>query len=447
MRRTPGLIENKDFSMMQPIRELLEMGGYLYAVIGKSLYRVQKGSTTWVLLGTLASYSGDCWMAGNGGAVMVIDSGTGWVYDAPAGTLSQITDEDFFTAISLSFHDGYFLVARQGSDEWQCDKGVLTMTSPYDVTDCFETLDYEAAKKALGNLVAVVSGLGQVWAFKEWSNQVYYNKGGSGFPFYPISGANSNVGCAAAHSIVEVDNSLIWLDDRRMVRRAFSYNASKVISTPKMTEDFQQLETVSDARAYSFNWQGNVFYSLTFPTEAVTYVYNCTTSISTDSQLKASVFWHKWLSFPDSGRHRSNCYAYFDGKHLVGDFLNGKIYELGGYHDDGNEIRSILTYPFVDDAGKKQRHSTLRQEMKAGTGLIANPNGIDAGTDPQCFMQYSDDGAKTWTAEDWSDIGGIGERLVVTEWRRLGRTSGHGRHYRTVVTDPVEIDIYGAELT
>ena len=447
MRRTPGLIEYKDFSMMQSIRGMCVMGNYLYAVVGRSLYRKLKDVSAWTLLGTITSYSGDCWIVGNGVQVMVVDSTDGWIYDAAADTISQITDEDFFDAISLAYHDGYFIAGDQNSDEWQCDLGILTMVSPYDVTNCFDASDYEAAKKAPGNIVGVVSALGQVWVFKEWSNQVYYNKGGSGFPFYQISGASNDVGLSAAHTLVELDNSLMWLDDKLMVRRAFSYNSSSVVSTSRMTEEFQQFSNVSDARAFSFNWHGNVFYVLTFPVEDVTYVYNCTTSIQESRDLKADVFWHRWSSWPNNGRHRANCYAYFEGKHLVGDFQNGKIYELGGYHDDGHIIRSELTYPIIDDGGKKQRHGLFRQEMKQGTGLINNSTDIDAGEDPKCYLQYSDDGAKTWSAEAWADMGKIGERLTITEWRRLGRTRRHGRTYRTIITDPVEVDIYGAEVT
>lgn len=470
MKRTPGLIENHSFGVLHPIREMLVMGNYLYVIVGKSLHRRLKDTTAWLNLGTLTSYTGDCWMKGNGSQVMIVDSGMCWVYDALAGTLEQVSDPDLFTASCLAYHDGYFLIAGQNSDEWQCDRGHIVMTSPYDVSDCFDALDYEASKKAPGNIAGIVSALGQVWILKEWSYQDYYNAGGSGFPFSPISGANGDVGLSAAHSMVELDNSLMWLDDKYMVRRAFSYNLAQVVSTPRMAEEFQQFTHVSDARAYSFNWHGNVFYALTFPRENVTYVYNCTTSIQRTKDLKADVFWHKWASFPNNGRHRSNCYAYFEGKHLVGDFLNGTLYELGGHHDDNHEIRSVLTYPIVGDGGRRVRHSSFTQHMKNGVGLIKNATeyleqtdsemietvsgeglnlsaaGINAGETPKCFLQYSDDGGESWSAEAWADIGAIGDRYLMSRWRRLGSTKQHGRIYRTVVTDPVDIEIYNAEV-
>lgn len=442
MVRTPGLTVYYDFGISSPVRAMYTMNGYLYIIIGNKLYRKFENLTNFEFLGLLSSNSGDCWIQGNGNQVMVIDSAVGWVYDAQEKTLSQITDPDFFNAICLAYHDGYFIVGRQNSDEWQCDKGHLVMVSPYDVTDCFDTLDYEASKKAPGNIRSIISALGQVWVFKENSNQIYFNKGGASFPFSFIPGAANDVGLAAAHTLVELDNSLMWLDDKLMVRRAFSYNGSFVVSTPKMTEVFQSLSVTSDARAFQFNWHGNVFYVITFPYEKITYVYNCTTSIQRSSDLKADVFWHKWTSYPDDGRHRSNCYAYFEGKHLVGDYQNGKIYKLDGYSDDGHEIKSVLTYPVIEDNGMMHRHGKFIQFMKNGVGLL--PGAITE--EPKCMMQYSDDGGSTWAAESWVDIGKMGERYITTEWRRLGRTKQHGRIYRTIITDPVEVEIYGAEV-
>ena len=77
------------------------------------------------------------------------------------------------------------------------------------------------------------------------------------------------------------------------------------------------------------NIDGNAFYVLTFPTANETWCYNA-----------ASKFWHKLKSYPD-GRWRGNCSEYFNGKNIVGDYQNGKLYEVDfdTYTDNSELIR------------------------------------------------------------------------------------------------------------
>jgi hypothetical protein len=69
------------------------------------------------------------------------------------------------------------------------------------------------------------------------------------------------------------------------------------------------------------------------------------------------------------------------------------------------------------------------------------------GYTPQVMLRWSDDGGHTWSNEHWVSMGRIctyGTRAI---WRRLGMTQKlRDRVYEVSGTDPVKIDIVGAEL-
>ena len=69
------------------------------------------------------------------------------------------------------------------------------------------------------------------------------------------------------------------------------------------------------------------------------------------------------------------------------------------------------------------------------------------GANPEVMLRWSDDGGHTWSNEHWKTMGRIGAFGTRTIWRRLGMTVKlRDRVYEVSGTDPVKIDIIGAEL-
>lgn len=65
----------------------------------------------------------------------------------------------------------------------------------------------------------------------------------------------------------------------------------------------------------------------------------------------------------------------------------------------------------------------------------------------EVMLRWSDDGGNTWSNEHWRPMGKIGEYGTRVIWRRLGMTVKlRDRVYEVSGTDPVEINIMGAEL-
>jgi hypothetical protein len=164
-----------------------------------------------------------------------------------------------------------------------------------------------------------------------------------------------------------------------------------------------------------------------FPSENKSWAYNVFTQQ-----------WHRWSSGLSGGRHRSNCYAFFNGKHLVGDFEKGVIYELTDSvrHDDGVEIVSELIFPELWNDGNFLEFNSFQLDMETGAGLEADLTSPASGSDPQVMLKWSDDGLNTWSNEHWLSVGKIGEYNNRAIHRRMGGTT-RKRHHMITITDPV----------
>lgn len=137
----------------------------------------------------------------------------------------------------------------------------------------------------------------------------------------------------------------------------------------------------------------------------------------------------------------------FQGKPVIGDFENGNIYafDLNNFSDNGSTqkwLRSWRALPTGQNNLKRTSQHSLQLDIESGVGLNSGQ-----GSDPEVMLRWSDDGGHTWSNEHWSKIGKIGQFYRRVFWRRLGMTLKlRDRVYELSGTDPVKINIMGAEL-
>lgn len=421
---TPGLTLMWDFALNAEIRNMFAIGDNLYIVVGNTLYKynVQSGMTA--IGGTLSTSAGHVWMAHDGTYLMIVDPGIDGYTQTGDGDLTVIADTDFPTPSSLTWQDGYFIVSKSGS-------GRFYISASYDPLSWSAT-DYATAEADPDNLKAVISNNLALWLFGDKTIEIWYNSGASAFPIERISGAFITTGLAASGSLAGILGNLFWLNDRREVIKStgFSVNA---VSTDQIAYHFDRLTTVSDAIGFCYTQDGHTFYMLTFPTENETWVYDATINI-----------WHERQSWPvlrdgSQSRHRANCYSYFAGLHLLGDYTNGKIYKFDPdvFTDDGETIRRSRTTQIIHEDRKNLFFNKVEIEFEAGTGLITGQ-----GSDPQAMLRISDDSGHTWGNEHWRGIGEIGKYGKRAVWRRLGRS--RNRTFEISISDPVKSIILGA---
>ncbi len=204
---------------------------------------------------------------------------------------------------------------------------------------------------------------------------------------------------------------------------------------------------IDDAIGFAYQDEGHIFYVLVFPTADATWVYDVATQA-----------WHQrgWLSSDGSlHRDRANCYASFNGDHLVGDFENGKIYRmsLDIGTDDGAPIYRERAWELADDEHKRVRVDLLEVLAITGDGetqtvTVAGSGGngfweagfwdggfwdngfwegfgtgtstITLPVEPQLALQVSRDGGRKWSYLRRKGLGMTGRTLARARWRRAG---------------------------
>jgi hypothetical protein len=199
-----------------------------------------------------------------------------------------------------------------------------------------------------------------------------------------------------------------------------------VISTPQIDYRISKLSTFADATGHIYKHEGHVFYVITFPTDELTLCYDIVTGQ-----------WHERTSYPGDGRYRAAWFAQDGEKIFAGDYGNGRIYQLDSetYTDNGQPIRWFFTTQAVHGDNNMLQHVML--EIKFDTG-------VGGATDPQVYLQYSDDDGNTWSNERWRGIGKIAEFKRRVRWYGLG--TSRSRIYRIGGSDAVKMNAVMARL-
>ena len=450
-----------------PIRGLWAFSpddGTGFVVSGTELYKINNNYVA-TLIGSVSG-TGPVSLADNGTQLFIACNGPSYIYNANTGGFGQITDLDFPGAVTVAYLDGYFVFNEPNSQK-------LWVTQLLDGTS-IDPLDFASTEGSPDGLLAVISNFREIWAFGTNSIEVWFDSGATDFPLQRIQGAFNELGCAAPYSIAKMDNGLFWLGrDRRgqgIVYRANGYTGQR-ISTHAVEWQIQQYDGMSDAIGYTYQQDGHSFYVLVFPSANTTWVYDVATQA-----------WHERAGWNNGSfiRHRGNCQMAFNNKVLVGDFENGNVYafDLTDYSDNGGIQKWLRTWralPTGQNNLKRTAQHSLQLDIESGVGLngsmvaetiylltendeyLITENGdylisdetspITQGSDPQVMLRWSDDGGHTWSNEHWAPIGKIGEYYKRVFWRRLGMTLKlRDRVYEISGTDPVKIDIMGAEL-
>lgn len=415
-------------------------GSDFYVVSGTEVYKLTGLTSTPTKIGNVSG-TGPVSIADNGAVIFFACNGPSYTYYEPTNEFNQITDPNFPGAVTVAYLDTQFIFNEPNSQRiWSVDT-INPANGDYIYPLVFNSLFFASADGSPDGVQAVNVDHRQLWVFGTDSTEVWYNAGLSNFPLAPVQGAFNEIGCVAPYTVAKLDNTLFWLGtDARgqgIVYKANGYGAARM-STHAIEYAIAQYGNISDALAYTYQQEGHAFYVLIFPTANATWVYDVATQA-----------WHERAGFVNGAftRHRSNCQCNFGGNIIVGDFENGNIYtfDLSVYADNGQPqkwLRSWRALPTGQNNLKRTAQHSLQLECESGTGLNDGQ-----GSDPEVMLRWSDDGGHTWSSEHWSKMGKIGEYYRRVFWRRLGMTLKlRDRVYEISGTDPIKIDITGAEL-
>jgi hypothetical protein len=348
-----------------------------------------------------------------------------WKFDATV-------DSAFYVPIIPAFQDGYGIYAKQVTNVWYISK--IDDFSEVNATDFARTLP--------NNIVAAISVQEEVWFLCKTTSEIWYNTGEEEFPFQRRTNLVMNYGCAAPYSVaVGHNNILFWLasnkDGSFIIVNSIQYNIS-IISTEALNDELRNYEKVDDAVAWIMQWNGHIFYIITFPVADRTWAYDLITKT-----------WGQWSTrqqnnFPSdnqyiNSRWRANNYVFYNNKHLIGDYKTGNIYQLSNdvFTDNGETIVYERTTNVFQEKLNRICVYSIELDFEKGQGLTTGQ-----GSDPAMMLQISRNGGITWGNELWRTSGEIGKYQQRIKWNRLGTARSHVVRLR--VTDPVYNALLGA---
>lgn len=280
-------------------------------------------------------------------------------------------------------------------------------------SSAFDPLDFVALTGSNDGISGLKVVNRQIWIYGDRAyGEIWYNAGTPDFVFGRVPGIAFQHGNAATYSIAQWDLLLFWLGQDnagdQQVFMGVAYEA-KVISPPWITAALQSNGDVSDAIGFIYQENGHVFYVLTFPSADATWVY--------DLDEKE---WHERCWQDDLGnehRIRANCQAFAYGKCVVGDWQNGKLYEMSTDYrtDDGDPIMRRRGFSHVTNERKRLSVPQLVLNMAVGQSV-----GTTTDDPPMISVRASTTQGASWHNPRRQSIGSSGQYGTDISFRQFG---------------------------
>lgn len=402
-----------------------------YVVSGAEVYRIPYGSWSPVALGAItAGKTTPVSMIDNGIQFMVVDGSTnGWYSDLNTNDFGQISDPtgSFAGADKVDYIDTYILWNQPNSPFFGSTESNQIM--PFNPLFIAGKTDYP------DNLETLYVNRHEIILFGQVKSELWYDAGLYPLPFAELPGTFIEHGVYAKYSVASQDIATYFLarnlQGTGMVLRFRGYITDRISNHALEWAIKQMNETVgtSDAIGFTYQFDGHVFYVLTFPAGDQTWVYDA----AVDDPHMA---WHQETWTDGNGiqhRVRAMCHGLINDTNCFGDWQNNTIYQpdMDTYTDTVGgtvyPLTCVRSFPHIGQAraaggntmveidGRRLQFSGFRADIECGLG----PQGID-GLPAQVSLRWSDDRGRTFGSEVLQSSGQPGEYLTQPQWLGLG---------------------------
>ncbi len=415
----PGL---KEFSQLGTTgRGMDVMSGILYAVSGDSLYKVNSNGDS-----TNEGYisgNGMCDLANNGSQLVITTGDQPYFYN---GTLAPISDPDLVKPTVVDYLNNQFIYDQNSGTPGEF------ITSDVGDGTSVDALSFAVAESHPDDIERIIVHSEVAHMFGKQSDEPWFNSGTGLPPFERISGGVRPYGLAGKWAVATSDDFIYFLDSKRIPRRMQGISVTP-IGNPALGNEWANYDRVDDAIGMTYTLDQQNFFQLTFPSADRTWLYH-----------EQSNMWCQLSDGVNNARHRSVSYAYAYDKHIVQDHSNGKLYELDfdTYTDNGQPIlrqRATATIHggLYDAPGATLFFDYVEFIVQTGEGL-----NLGQGQNPLLMVRHSDDGGRTWSAEEHYELGRGGKYLTTVELYCQG--SAEQRIYELSVSDPIPVTLISA---
>ena len=423
--RTPGRKKFAGFPEVS-VPCVFTVNGRTFAA-ASHLYEITAGGVVTNLGSIGATPTRPTMMTANETQLVILNNGNLYVLTLATNVLVAVNMAQFNgPVLQFGFSDGYVIGMLENSHTFQ--------VSNLEDATTWSGLDISTNSLFPDNYVSMICDHREAWFWGNKKATGYYNAGAGFPPFIPIQGAFMESGAGATFATVQADNSVFWLDqDERgfMVARRLNGYAGDRISTHATELAWQSYANPTDAVGWTYQDQGHTFWVIYFASANATWAYDISTGL-----------WHErgfWVAASATYiADRAMSHTLNFGKHLVGDWGSGTVYELSRKYmtDDGAIIRGNRRTPTTS---KENLWAYYRQiEFIVGTGLVPEfplfeGDGVTP-RPPQLMLRWSNDGGKTWSNWYYLSVGFMGEYEKRVIKRMLGR--GRKRLWDVAWTDP-----------
>jgi len=372
-----------------------EYHGYVYIIATGTILDLQGTITT--QSGTTASGSPVVTLSSSNPAIQIgqIVTGTG----IPSGTyvltifgtaltLSQNATATGSTTLTFTtsypgntvsgavFVDGYYVVGTPS--------GLLYNSNVEDPTT-WQAINYVGVVSDADPLIAIGRTINYIVTFGSHHIEFFYDAGVSpGSPFLPYQNAVIQFGAAAEDSLVQMDNTLVWMSSAKQKGYQVMAMAGQ---TPQVISN-QYIERILNrcdpeyAYAFSIKISGHSLYVLTLRDLGYTLVYDF-----------AQQGWTYWSSMENNQEtyFLGQFYAKFGTLDLLQHVNSGVIYQFdpNTYQDYGNPINVLARTPLVDGG------TNLRKFWRS-VQIVGDK------VDSYALVRYTSDDYQTYSA--WQNV-------------------------------------------
>jgi hypothetical protein len=422
----PGLVEFTDLG--EEARGFVLTNDRAFVVGGNSLFELSPDGSLF-LRGQLNTSTGPVGMDKNRDQIILADGANGYILTQGTNVFSGISDPSFFGSPLVRVLNQRAVFAKPSTDQFYWSE--LADASAIDASD------FATAESSPDQIRGHIVDHGQLMLFGTEGGEVWDDRGGTDSPFVRNDGARLQVGCVAAFTLQQLDNTVFWLSqDKRgfgVVYRLSGYSAVRV-STFAVEQALQTVwrdgGDLTAATAYAYQQDGRSFYCLNCPGLETTWVYDTSTQL-----------WHERAEFTDGilSPHRATCHLAAFGKHLVGS-ASGKIYELDpkvNTNAGDTLLRRLVSPHLVAKDTANYEISSMAVECDVGQGRTD-------GSAPLIGIQYSKNGGNTWSNWKYPNLGVVGDYRARPRIHRLG--FGRDWVFGVQCTENTRFNVVGATV-
>ena len=314
------------------------------AVIGSAFYVITANATTGILsasgvVGTLATNTGDVYMAENNGGQIVITDGVHvyvYNYNTFAFVTLSSTDFPFPSPGYVSFQNGHIIIASGGTTNW-------VLSAENDATMWSNTAQFVGSLQSKPDFIQAAvpmpGGGNNILIFGRNVAELWQDVGAALFPYQRASTFNVDYGCINPASIASLKNYVVWIavnEQSGPVLMVATGNSIEPISTDGIDFKLGNLTDPTNCTGFLYQQDGHLLYQFTFPTDNLTYAFD----------FETKLFF--CVSDENLNYHIARQIVYYNDTYYFVSLNGGNIYEFDTLYSDADYgAGNVFTIPRI----------------------------------------------------------------------------------------------------